>query len=182
MALRQDADHMAGGERLDHQIGVVDGQHRDGQLDLAPQQLVRHVRKQRGVVFQAHPGVLVHIAGDHRRQEIQRQAGTGTQLQFALGTFGQVARQFVDAQCLVEQLAHFLEQPLRLRGGRQLALVALEQAQPQALLGMRDQAADRRLRDEQQAGHAVHRAGQHHRPERLHLPELEAHPCPPHFH
>ncbi|MNQ91949.1 hypothetical protein D3C85_1073510 [compost metagenome] len=154
---------------------MVDGQHRDRQFGLAAQQLVRHVRQQGGVVLHAHIRVAFQVAGHHGRQKVQRQAGAGTQGKRAFRPRRQVAGEFVDAQCFFKQRPHFLEQAMGFLRGRELALVAIEQLQAQALFGVCDQPADGRLRHEQQLGRSVHGSRQHHGPEHFHLSQLEPH-------
>jgi hypothetical protein len=83
--------------------------------------------------------------------------------------------ELVDPDHALMDLIDLLEQAARLRRRLDATAHALEQAQRQPILGIGQQAADRWLRDREQAGRTADRAGDHDGPEDFDLPEIEAH-------
>ncbi|MCY1464744.1 hypothetical protein D9M71_828100 [compost metagenome] len=79
------------------------------------------------------------------RQQGLPQAGAARQAQLAFAVLGKVVGHFVHALHVLVERRDLHEQPAGFRGGIEPALDALEQHQAQALLGIGDQPADRRL-------------------------------------
>ncbi|CPJ74776.1 Uncharacterised protein [Bordetella pertussis] len=175
MAGRTDQHHPGRADFLLFEVGMAGRQDGQRQVRLALEQALGQRRL--GQVMKAELDLRMRLAvlGDRGGDEHLAQAGTGHQVQDALLVLEQVARHVVDALHAGVHGLDLVEQLARLQRGVQPAADALEQREADALLHVRQQPADGRLRHEQELGRAADRTGDHDGAEHFDLAQVKFH-------